>query len=502
MALLSNLLVYLALPGGPWPLVCLICIVPLGLALHGASPRSACFLCLGFGLVAWLGSLGGLATAASGYLQLSRFESILYILVFCIYCSLPYGIFGYLHGVFQCLRQPFGVVVTSACFTLLLCLFPNPMPMSIESALYPQLPFIQVLELGGRPLLLFALALINWSVVALALQLLAKRNPVLVIALLVSVPSAMLIYGQLRLANYQEGGANMNRQHSLSVALLQPNFTLPHLVADADEQPANPFDIMLEMSEQVLQANPGLELVLWPEIPERIDCAPGASSRNDLKQMAQHYAAGFLISCVQAASAEGEYNSAMMVSNTGDISTYHKQIRFPFAEFLPGESTFPWLRRLLPAVSHYLPGERIVLFDVPGEVKAFSAICYEILFSDHIWKFVAQGGEVLVNPVNDAWFGESRIRDFMVAASVFQAIQFRIPVLRVSNSGHSLFVRSSGSVSPQQVTADGQRAVLVVKLTTVAGDSPRFYPAQLCTLLLFAIWSLDLISRLRRRWAA
>ncbi len=150
------------------------------------------------------------------------------------------------------------------------------MLMSIESALYPQLPFIQVLELGGRPLLLFALALINWSVVALALQLLAKRNPV------VSVPSAMRIYGQLRLASYQEGEANMTPQHSLFVALLQPNLTLPQLMADTDEQPATPFDIMLEMLEQVLQANPGLDLVLWPETAESIDCAPGTSSRNDL----------------------------------------------------------------------------------------------------------------------------------------------------------------------------------------------------------------------------
>jgi apolipoprotein N-acyltransferase len=76
----------------------------------------------------------------------------------------------------------------------------------------------------------------------------------------------------------------------------------------------------------------------------------------------------------------------------------------------------------------------------------------------------------------------------MVAAAVFQAIQFRVPVLRVSNSGHSLFLRSSGRIPPQHVTADSQRAVLVVELTTVASGSLRFYPGQVFTCVLFAIW--------------
>jgi apolipoprotein N-acyltransferase len=61
-------------------------------------------------------------------------------------------------------------------------------------------------------------------------------------------------------------------------------------------------------------------------------------------------------------------------------------------------------------------------------------------------QFISRGGAILITPANDAWFGNSRIPDFEVATSVFQAVQFRVPVVRVSNSGNSLAISASGEI--------------------------------------------------------
>lgn len=496
---LSNLLIYLALPGQPYPLLAMVCLVPLGLALHGASRQSAALLGFVFGFFGWLGSVAGLANAARGYLELSHLESTLYVASFCLYSALPYAGYAYLFAVFQWLRQPLGVVVCAASFTLILCLFPSPMPMSPEAALYPLVGFIQILDLGGRPLLLFVLAMINWSLVALLVRL---YSGVRVGGLVMSIMMLIVVvmgYGEFRLTSYA-GGSGDESGTSLAVASIQPNFAVsPQQPQTVEPNEPGNLEVLLAMSEQVLLANPDIELLVWPETPERIDCAVGAESRAHLRQLALRYHAAFIVSCAQPVPHQGDYNASMLVSREGVVSTYNKQILFPFAEFLPGESALPILRKILPGAANYIPGQDSVLFEVPAAMTAFSSICYEVLFSHQVWKFVKQGGELLVNPANDVWFGDSRIADFMVAAAVFRAVEFRVPVLRVSNSGDSLLVRRSGYVEPESLMPNNERGFRVSRIANIPSHHHGFYPARLFTGLLVLVWLLDLVARFLRK---
>jgi apolipoprotein N-acyltransferase len=499
LVLLSVVLTLLALPGQPYPLLAFVSLMPLGLALHGASRGSGALLGFTFGLLGWLGSLGGLATAAQAYLQLSPLAAALYVAAFCAYSALPYALFAYLYGVFQWLRRPFGTVLTAAFFSLLVCLFPSPMPMSPEAALYPLLGFIQILDLGGRPLLLFVLALVNWSLAGLLLRYLSGVRFTGIAVSLAIVVALVLGYGHVRLSSLAVDG-NTGAQGKLTVATLQPDLPLLHDVDRDDASEPGNLDVLMAMSQQVLITHPSVSLIVWPETPERIDCGAGAASRDELLDLARRHGTSIIVSCAEGVPHRGDYNTSMLVSPDGQIITYHKQILFPFAEFLPGESSLPVLRSLLPEAANYLGGEADVLMPLPADVRAFSAICYEVLFSAHVWKFVQRGGAVLVNPVNDAWFGNSRIAHFMVAAAVFRAVEFRLPVVRVSNSSDSLVVGRSGRIAAASRIPAGQSSFRVNTIADIGGKTPGYFPARIVGAVLGLICLAGLIASLRKVW--
>ena len=78
--------------------------------------------------------------------------------------------------------------------------------------------------------------------------------------------------------------------------------------------------------------------------------------------------------------------------------------------------------------------------------KFVPLICYEILFSDLIFKSLDQDTSLIINITNDAWFGNTigPIQHFQYAK--IRAVEFGIPVIRVANTGYSGLVGPYGEV--------------------------------------------------------
>ena len=78
--------------------------------------------------------------------------------------------------------------------------------------------------------------------------------------------------------------------------------------------------------------------------------------------------------------------------------------------------------------------------------KFVPLICYEILFSDLIFKSLDQDTSVIINITNDAWFGNTigPIQHFQYAK--IRAVEFGIPVIRVANTGYSGLIGPYGEV--------------------------------------------------------
>ena len=140
------------------------------------------------------------------------------------------------------------------------------------------------------------------------------------------------------------------------------------------------------------------------------------------------------------------YNSALLLNSKAQIKNiYNKNILVPFGEFIP-------LRKLLPRFDFF---ENKIDFSRGHKNKAISIknyytfvplICYEILFSDLIFKSLDQEVSIIINITNDAWFGNTLgpIQHFQFAK--IRAVEFGIPIIRVANTGYSGLVSPYGEV--------------------------------------------------------
>jgi apolipoprotein N-acyltransferase len=167
-------------------------------------------------------------------------------------------------------------------------------------------------------------------------------------------------------------------------------------------------------------------------------------------------------------------NSAVLIRPDGAHSPpYVKRILVPFSEYLPLEEALPFLRRLFPGAARYEAGKEMVLMDLPGkDVRVIPTICYESVFTRHIRKGVEAGGNLVVNMVDDAWFGPTAASAVHLALGVLRAVEYRVPLVRVTNSGDGVFVGASGRIVPGTRTPSFQTAITVRTLFTPDSRSP------------------------------
>ena len=140
------------------------------------------------------------------------------------------------------------------------------------------------------------------------------------------------------------------------------------------------------------------------------------------------------------------FNSALLINSKAEIrNIYSKNILVPFGEFIP-------FRRVLPRFDFFknkidfTNGRKNKAISVNKFYKFVPLICYEILFSDLIFKSLDKETSIIINITNDAWFGNSigPIQHFQFAR--IRAVEFGIPVIRVANTGYSGLINPYGKV--------------------------------------------------------
>ncbi len=61
-------------------------------------------------------------------------------------------------------------------------------------------------------------------------------------------------------------------------------------------------------------------------------------------------------------------------------------------------------------------------------------------------RFVAAGADFLVNVTNDAWYGPTSAPHQHLAQATFRAIEGRVPLVRVANTGISAVIEVDGRI--------------------------------------------------------
>ncbi|MEW6756776.1 MAG: apolipoprotein N-acyltransferase [Acidobacteriota bacterium] len=147
----------------------------------------------------------------------------------------------------------------------------------------------------------------------------------------------------------------------------------------------------------------GLRLLVWPE-----SCTPMAwdgdgAYRERVAALARDLSAPVLLGTTFGGHG-GYQNGAVLVRpDGGEGGRYAKTHLVPFGEYVPLRRLLFFARPLVEAVGDFVPGESLTPVSTPAGAASVT-ICYEAIFPGLVRRQVREGGEILVNLTNDAWY--------------------------------------------------------------------------------------------------
>lgn len=294
--------------------------------------------------------------------------------------------------------------------------------------------------------------------------------------------------------------------NSVNLALVQGN--VPQSIK---WQPENELPTMLKYYDLSAAHWAESDIVIWPEaaIP-RLE----VSANNfllELENQALEANAALITGIVDfQPSTQYAYNNVIAIGkqNSNDNqSTYHylhsnrysKHHLLPFGEFVPFESV---LRKLAPIFnlpfSSFNRGQYQQANLAANGFDVVSAICFEIAFAQQVRANITEHSDFIVTLSNDAWFGNSHGPWQHLQIAQMRALEFAMPVVRVTNNGVTAVIDHKGNITDkleQNVTA-----VLNSKLNLVESHSiyKQFGDLIVLTLMLVFTSALVVYSKLKR----
>ena len=141
-------------------------------------------------------------------------------------------------------------------------------------------------------------------------------------------------------------------------------------------------------------------------------------------------------------------NSLFVLNKDGDIVPphYSKTILLAFGEYIPGEQFFPEIRDWLPDTGHFARGAGPTRLLKWNGYQMGAQICYESLFPGFSRSLAQLGAQFIVNVTKDSWYGAWQEPYQHLYMTLARGVEFRRPVLRVTNTGVSTVSLASGEI--------------------------------------------------------
>jgi apolipoprotein N-acyltransferase len=309
--------------------------------------------------------------------------------------------------------------------------------------LWASLPGSQLAEWIG----FYGLNLLTLAINALlVLYLLQKRKRFIAFAILLAL-LPQLIGFQLK-KNFQEG------DKTFTAIVIQAN--IGNAIKVQQDKGPQFHDYILrrfsELTANGVEKTPNADVIIWPET-----AYPSTILKNGHKssyqQRLMHSIVSFerpLLTGAYEEQSEGIYNSLILFNKRGDyVQSYKKTMLLAFGEYFPGASLYPKLKTWFPMVSDFRWGtgpETLRMEDANFPVLG-AQICYESLFDYNSRILFHKDAQIIVNVTNDSWFGyffEPYQHLYMTLA---RAIEFRLPLIRSTNTGISAAISARGDIS-------------------------------------------------------
>lgn len=496
---LSSLLFIIAFPGGLAPWAGWFAWVPVGLALDRLPQNKAFVLMLLTATAGWLMATWWIVPGVIKQAGAQLHTALFFHMLFCLFSALPYGLAAWISKRHDGFNSIFGAFKSAIVWTAVINAFPLVLPGSLAHSQYPYPLAIQVLDLGGVPLLMFIMQLCNWLlVVAVARCRTSPRTAVTALALTATVIAANFSYGHLRLAQLHQTANASAEGITLAVGIVQPNIP----VERRDPVAAQNAQRTLEAMTRQLAAE-GAQLIIWPEVPIYLSYSSNPADRLWLQELVRStgiplLVTGYIMNEPSPGRRPIYFNSAEWLRDGRPAEIYYKQHLLPFAEYMPGEQLFPYLRTIFPQAADYRSGEQATVFRLDNGAVLIPAICYEAVFSRLVAEGVGLGGNILVNQVDDAWFGLTDGPEIHLALALYRSVEFRLPIIRVANSGISGIILPSGEFAAGSRTAQYRPLTALHHLTVRPPDSVYARHGELVLPMLYTLALLFVLLERKR----
>ncbi|MBI2266905.1 MAG: apolipoprotein N-acyltransferase [Armatimonadetes bacterium] len=471
LCFLSGILLVLAFP--PYRVFPLawVALVPLFLAVRHAGTVQRGFLGLLFGVVylggvlSWIGVFGAHAWVA-----------------FALFYSIPTVLFALTYGL-PSFRDTWWTIpflwITAEWLRA-----QGPTGITWGGIGYSQVPWLEIVQLAsvtGVYGITFLIVLVNALVLHLSSPL--RWRKLWVPALIVL---AAHLAGTFLTPRQAEAG------NPVLISAVQPN--IDQSVKWDRRYFAETLSILKDLTLRVSAAHP--DLVIWPEtaVPGNVLTDPLLLA--GLSDLARRSGTTLVFGAPDQDREQRFYNAVIAITKQGSLlDAYRKVHLVPFGEYVPGGK---WIGswKIFERVGRFSPGKEMTVFD--SEKVSFSAlVCFESSFPYLARKAVNNGARLLLVLTNDAWFGRSAASDQHFDFAVFRAVENRVHVVQVANTG------ITGVVDPAGRTLGRTDLFKQTTLSeTVSGNDSRTlhrrlgdWPAFLC----LAVTGIFLFRNMGRR---
>jgi apolipoprotein N-acyltransferase len=323
-------------------------------------------------------------------------------------------------------------------------------------------PFLLLVQLGGVPLLSFAITLLGTSMCALVLEIVrwwpegaadSERPHTRVPAVI--LPGVciciVLLTTAMTTPQVRRSSAGSVDEPTVTVAAVQGN--VPRLGLDFNSQRRAVLDNHVRETVQLaadVRAGTATRplFVVWPENSSDIDPIHNADAAAQIEFAAEAIGVPILVGAVITRPESTRENPA--ASNTvvvwepgrGPRERHDKQIIQPFGEYLPWRGFFKHLSSYADRAGYFVPGSGTGVVHANG-VSIGVATCWEVIFDRALRESVRNGAEVLAVPSNNATF-DRNMSEQQLAFAKARAVEHDRYVVVAGTVGISAIIAPDG----------------------------------------------------------
>lgn len=440
-------------------------LVPYFFALDGKSPFEAFLFSLGFGALFFL--------ALCYWLTLVTLVG--YVLV-SVYLALYFALFGWLVAYFlnpsdeiarTYFRQNMRALFFIPAFWVVLEYVRGFVFSGLPWALlgygqWKNLVFIQIADLTGVYGVSFFVVFVNLALFKIVKEFLSKPRPsnpidtesqpkyrLALVGTLAGAFAFVAFYGIFQIAAIESA----KPIRTVRVSVVQGN------IPQDQKWNTKIKNIIFQKYKRLtlMSALDKPDLIVWPEtsFPGYLEDEPVMATH--LRAVARQSLTEVLVGAPTFGNfEEGQglkfYNSAIHYGRDGEEKKRYSKLHLvPFGEYVPFEVLIGFIRNFVE-IGQFYPGTQKTIFETnlrstgKGEKARFAVlICFEDIFPSLTRGFAKQV-DFLVNITNDAWFGRTTAPYQHAQASVFRAVENRMPVIRSANTGLSCFISANGRI--------------------------------------------------------